>query len=300
MAESDFTESVVEQAALAWFEVLGYDISLGPDVAPGEPKALRTAYEQTILHSTLRTALENINPHLSATILDDVFAKVVYSRSPNILEENQLFHRYLVDGIDVEFIRPDGSIGGDKAWLLDFDDMSKNKWLAINQFTIIEGAQNRRPDIVVFVNGLPLAILELKNAADEHATISHAFRQLQTYKTKIPTLFRTNVLLVISDGLEAHLGTLTSDKSRFLPWRTIDGETIAPKGLPQLEVLLKGVFAKENFLDLIRNFVVFQTDGANVSKKLAAYHQFHAVNKAIKSTVIASSQHGDKRAGVDQ
>jgi type I restriction enzyme R subunit len=205
----------------------------------------------------------------------------------------------LTDGVDVE-VRDEDEYGGvrhDKVWLLDLDDLENNDWLVVNQFTVIEdrlsaggdaqAGRNRRPDVVVFVNGLPLGVIELKNPADEKATIRHAFNQLQTYKTDIPGLFIYNELLVISDGLEARGGTLTSGWDRFMPWRTIDGKEIAPRGSVELEVLLKGVFDKRRFLDLVLNFVVFDDDGATIAKKAAAYHQFHAVNKAVECTLSA-------------
>jgi len=175
----------------------------------------------------------------------------------------------------------------DKVWLLDLEDLSNNDWLAVNQFTVIEDRRNRRPDVVIFVNGLPLGVIELKNPADEKATIRQAFNQLQTYKNDIPGLFIYNELLVISDGLEARSGTLTGSWDRFMPWRTIDGKEIAPRGSLELEVLLKGVFDKQRFLDLILNFIVFEDDGSSIFKIASAYHQFHAVNKAVECTLSA-------------
>ena len=175
----------------------------------------------------------------------------------------------------------------DKVWLVDLDDLSNNDWLVVNQFTVVENHRNRRPDVVVFVNGLPLAVIELKNPADEKATIRQAFNQLQTYKADIPSLFAYNEMLIISDGLEARAGTLTSGWDRFMPWRTVDGRDVAPRGSVELEVLLKGIFDKQRFLDLIHNFIVFEDDGATVAKKLAAYHQFHAVNKAAECALSA-------------
>ena len=227
-----------------------------------------------------------------------MIGKVTRTETPSLVENNRRFHKLLTDGVDVEYRRPDGSIAGDKVWLIDFDSPERNDWLAVNQFTVVENKHNRRADIVVFVNGLPLAVIELKNAGDENATIRGAFNQLQTYKNDIPGLFATNELLVISDGLEARVGTLTADWERFMPWRTTDGETVAPKGTLELEVLLKGVFPKDRLLDLARNFVVFEVDGASVVKKVAGYHQYHAVNKALDCTVRASSPEGDKRVGV--
>ena len=183
----------------------------------------------------------------------------------------------------------------DKVWLLDLEELDNNDWLAVNQFTVMEDRRNRRPDIVVFVNGLPLGVIELKSPADEKATIHHAFNQLETYKSDIPGLFIYNELLVISDGLEARGGTLTSGWDRFIPWRTIDGKEVAPRGSVELEVLLKGVFEKRRFLDLVLNFIVFDDDGATIAKKAAAYHQFHAVNKAVECTLSACGIDADSR-----
>ena len=204
----------------------------------------------------------------------------------------------LVDGVDVEYRRQDGSIAGAKARLVDFTDPDANDWLAVNQFTVLEGHSNRRPDIVLFVNGLPLAVFEVKDAAKEQATIWTAFNDHQTKKQDIPSLFAYNEALVISDGLEARVGSLTGDKEWFLPWRTIEGEELAPPNLSQLQVLIRGLFSPRRFLDFLRHFIVFEDDGANIAKKLAGYHQFHAVNHAVEATVAASSPNGDKRAGV--
>jgi len=225
-------------------------------------------------------------------------AKSTHPDSPSLLANNRAFHRLLIDGVPVEYKHEDGHIAGDHARLVDFEHPDNNEFLAANQFTVIEGQQNRRPDIVVFVNGLPLAVIELKNPADENATIQTAFQQLQTYKNDIPTFFTYNEMLVISDGLEARAGTITSDWARFMPWRTIDGEEIAPKGRPELDVLIKGIFEKSRFLDLIKHFIVFEADGEKIAKKMAAYHQYHAVNKAVECTVKACSPQGDRRAGV--
>ena len=213
-------------------------------------------------------------------------------------ENNRRFHQALTDGIAVEYSREDGSIAGDQVFVIDFAELGNNDWLAVNQFTVIEDNRNRRADVVVFVNGLPLALMELKNPGDENATVKGAFNQLQAYKKDIPTLFAYNELLVASDGLDARAGTLTANWERFSPWRTIDGKEVAPAGSLQLDILTRGIFEKSRFLDLVRNFVVFEDDGGKVTKKVAAYHQFHAVNKAVECTVTASSMTGDKRAGV--
>ena len=234
----------------------------------------------------LQAALENINPNIPPDAIEEAVRKIARSDSPSLIENNRRFHRMLTDGVDISYMQ-DGREVHDKVWLLDLEDLDNNDWLAINQFTVSENRRNRRPDIVVFVNGLPLGVIELKNPADEKATIRHAFNQLQTYKSDIPGLFIYNELLVISDGLEARGGTLTSGWDRFTPWRTIDGKEVAPRGSVELEVLLKGAFEKRRFLDLVLNFIVFDDDGATIAKKAAAYHRFHAVNKAVECTLSA-------------
>jgi type I restriction enzyme R subunit len=305
----DFTESVVEDAALAWFAGLGYSVAHGPEIAPGEPGAERANFAEVTLAGRLMAAMERLNPCVSPEALDDGFRKVRqahFAAGGDPLARNRAFHAMLVNGVTVEQKRPDGSIGGVILRLVDFDTPDNNDWLVVNQFTVIESGtpgggdpRNRRPDIVVFVNGLPLGVLELKNAVDDQTTIWDAFRQLQTYKLQIPSLFTFNEALIISDGLEARIGTLTSDRDRFMPWRTIEGEVLAPKQMTQLEVMIAGVFEKTRFLQAIRYFVVFEDEGnGNVFKKMAGYHQFHAVNKAVADTVRAASDRGDRRVGV--
>ena len=293
-----FTESVVEQAALAWLAELGYTILHGPAIAPGEPSAERSSYSAVLLEPRVRRALQRLNPGLPPAALDEAYRKLTTADSPALLLNNRAFHARLVDGVTVEYRRADGSIAAEPVRLLDAQRPENNDFVAVNQLTVIEGGHNRRPDIVVFVNGLPLAVIELKNAADEDATIWHAFNQLQTYKQQIPALFTTNALLVISDGITARLGSLTADRERFMPWRTIAGQQPAPAALPELEVLLRGVFAPERLIDLLRHFIVFEDDGATVVKKIAGYHQFHAVRAAVEATEQAASAGGDRRGGV--
>ncbi len=283
-----FTESVVEDAALAWLGELGFAVLHGPEIAPGELGAERTSLGEGLLPKRLRAALRKLNPTLPTEALDEAFRKVTVPQHPSLIANNRAFHRMLVDGIAVECRRKDDSIGAEIVRLVDFDDPDANDWLVVNQFTVIEGQHNRRPDTVIFVNGLPLGVIELKNAADENADIWAAFNQLQTYKQQIPSLFIHNAVLVISDGLETRIGTISADKERFMPWRTIEGETVAPASMPQLEVLLRGVFDKRRFLDLVRHFIVFEDDGGtSVIKKMAGYHQFHAVRTAIEETLRA-------------
>lgn len=297
---SNITESEIEQATLDWFKGLGYSILNGPDIAPGELFAERANYGDVILEGRVRSALTNINPKVPPEAIEDAYRKLTRTihESPLLAANNHRFHKMLTDGVDIEYKNSEGRIVGDKVWLIDFDNPDNNDWLAVNQLTVVEGQNNRRPDIVVFTNGLPLGVIELKNPSDENATIKDAFNQFQTYKKEIPALFPYNEILIVSDGIEARAGTLTADWEWFLPWRTIEGEDIAPKGLPELEVLIKGIFDKRRFLDLIRYFIVFEVDGPEIAKKMAVYHQFHAVNKAIECTVKAASPKGDKRVGV--
>ncbi len=283
-----FTESVVEQAALAWLESLGWTVKHGPDIAPGELAAERSDYAQVVLTERLREALARLNPELLPEARDDAFRKTLRAEGATLEARNRGTHRMLVDGVTVEHRRRDGSIAGAQARLIDFDAPENNDWLAVNQFTVSENKHTRRPDVVLFVNGLPVAVVELKNPADENADVWTAFRQLQTYKQEIPSLFAYSAALVISDGLQARLGTVTADREWFLPWRTIEGESLAPDTVPQLEVLLRGVFEKRRFLDLVRHFIVFEDMGGGVLvKKMAGYHQFHAVNVAIQETLRA-------------
>ncbi len=291
-------ESHVEEAALHWFKGLGYEVRHGPDIAPDGPRPERGSYSDVVLPGRLRAALQRLNPHLPADTLEEVFRKVHQTETPSLIEENRRLHRMMVEGVDIEFQREDGSIGGDKARLIDFDHPERNDWLAVNQFTVIEHQNNRRPDIVLFVNGLPVAVLELKNPGDENATLEGAFNQLQTYKNQIPSLFRTNAVLVTADGLHARIGSLTADLERFMPWRTVDGQTLAPKGTPQMGTLIEGVFGKDRLLRLIRDFTVFGDTGSGLVKIVAGYHQLHAVGHAVKSTLAATGPEGDRRIGV--
>ena len=302
-----FNENIVELAALEWLSELGYSVVFGGEIAPGEAAAERANYGEVLLLGRLRAALDRINAHIPpaarAGAVDEAIRRISRTESQNPLVNNHAFHRLLTEGVDVAY-RDGGQLKHDKIWLVDFADPRANDWLAVNQFTITDvnltsrAQTNRRPDVLLFVNGLPLALFELKNAADEHATIHGAFNQLQTYLHDIPSLFTYNALLVVSDGVEARLGTLTGGWEWFKPWRTVDGAVIDPPGQTQLETLIKGVFAPERLLDLIRYFVVFETDGAAITKKVAAYHQYHAVNKAVDHTVAATRIEGDRRVGV--
>ncbi len=292
------TENIVEEACLSILQALGYSTKYGPEITGGGLLSERLDFGEVVLQKQLCSALEKLNPKIPLEGLQEALRKVRLVSHPTLIENNRAYHRLLVEGVDVEFRNKAGEIVHDKVWLIDFANPNSNEFLAVNQFTVEEGHFNRRADVVVFINGILLAVLELKNIADEQATIRKAFDQCQTYKAQIPSLFHTNALLVISDGHEARLGTVTSDWERFMAWRTVTGKELMPPGSLQLETLLKGVFKKSRLLDLIRNFIVFEDDGEKVTKKLAGYHQFHAVNKAVATTVEASSATGDKRAGV--
>jgi type I restriction enzyme R subunit len=285
---ANLVENDVELASLNWLQQLGYVTVFGPHLAPNEPSTERSSFGQPILPKRVKAALQKLNPALPAEALEEAFRKVRQSSHPTLIENNRAFHRLLAEGVDVEFRNRERQIVHDKVWLIDFANPSNNEFLGVNQFTVEESHFNRRADVVVFINGIPLAVLELKNIADEQATIRKAFNQLQTYKAQIPSLFHSNALLVISDGHQAKLGTITSDWERFMSWRTITGKELVPPGSLQLETMLKGVFDKTRLLDLVRNFIVFEDDGEKVTKKLAGYHQFHAVNKAVESTLKAA------------
>jgi type I restriction enzyme R subunit len=284
-------ESVVEDAALVWLETLGYSVLHGPEIAAGETVAERSdpSYRDVVLEARLGQALSRLNPDLPPEALEDAFRKLTRVDALSLLERNRALQRMLVDGVNVEYRRDGGSIAGAQAQVLDFEAPERNDWLAVNQFSVAEGQHLRRPDVVLFVNGLPLAVIELKNPADENATVSSAFQQLQTYQAEIPALFTYNAALVASDGVQARIGTLGAGSEWFKPWRTIGGRGDADSRLTELQVVLEGVFEKRRFLDLVRHFIVFEDYGpGELVKKMAGYHQFHAVNVAVEETLRAS------------
>jgi type I restriction enzyme R subunit len=295
---SGFAESHVEEATLAWLSELGYVTANGLDIGPDGGKPERARYGDVLLVKRLSAAIAKLNPTLDAETRAEVLAKLTQTATPSLVEENRRLHRYMIEGVPVEVRRADGSISGEQSRLIDFDNPDANDWLAVNQYTVIENKANRRPDVVIFVNGMPLGVIELKNPGDENATLDGAFNQLQTYKAQITSLFRTNAVLVISDGIAARVGSLTADRERFMPWRTVTGDEPAAKGTPELETVLKGVFDRRRFLDLVKDFIVFGDTGSDVSKILAGYHQFHAVQKAVESTLSATSAGGDRKVGV--
>src|SRR3989449_6178002 len=289
MTERGVTESVVEQAALAWLESVGWQVRNGAEIAPGEPAAERDDYGQVVLAQRLRDALARLNPSLPAEALDDAFRKLTRPEGAELIVRNRALGRLMVDGVTVEYRDAEGSIRGAQARVIDFDDPAGNDWLAVNQFSVVENKHSRRPDVVLCVNGLPLGVVELKNAADENATVWSAFQQLQTYKAEVPSLFAPNALLPVSDGVEARVGTLTAGREWFKPWRTVSGERLADPHLPELQVVIEGVFDKRRLLDLIGHFLVFEDDGsAKLVKKMAGYHQFHAVRVAVAETLRAA------------
>ncbi len=306
-------ESIVEDAALEWLKELGYAVGHGPQLAPGEPAAERDSFSEVVLVGRLREAIRRLNPAIPEEPREEALRKVLRVGTPSLTQTNRVAHRMLRDGIPVEFIQPEPSPRpspngrgrseaegeGQRRWdivrLIDFGDVRANDWLAVNQFTVIEGQHNRRPDIVVFVNGLPLGLIELKNAADEDATIWSAYSQLQTYKSEIPSLLQYNAALLVSDGLQARVGSVTANQEWFKVWRTIDGQRDAAPGSLELKTLIRGVFERQRFLDLLHHFIVFEEDpdSGQLHKIIAGYHQFHAVNAAVEETVRASGMGED-------
>src|SRR3989449_2045498 len=288
-------ESDVEENVLAILENLSYEIIRGEneDYLPDGRSALRFDYKDVVLVERLREALRRINPSITEEAREQAVKQVLRSESQKLIADNEGFHRLLVNGVDVPF-QSDGEERYQKVWLYDFGNPENNDFLATNQFTVIENNVERRPDVVLFVNGIPLLIFELKNLADEDADIWTAYDQFQTYIEQLPSLFRYNEILVISDGIEARAGTITSEKERFMQWKTIDGGK-PRRGLTEIEVLLRGMGERNRIIDIVRNFVVFEKDKETL-KKLAAYHQYWATNKAVKATKAARK--GDKKAGI--
>ena len=291
MSDIGVTESVIEQAALAWLESLDWRIVHGPEIAPDTSSAERTNYGQVVLDQRLHDSLARLNPDLPVGTLNDTFRKLTQPEGPTLDARNRAFHHMAVAGVTVEHRTDNGRVRGAQARVIDFDNPTNNDWLAVNQFTVVENKHERRPDIVLFVNGLPLGVIELKNPADEDATIWTAWQQIQTYKAELPTLFSMNAALIVSDGVKARIGTLTAGREWFKPWRTISGETLATPHLPQLQVMLEGVCAPRRFLTLVRDFIVFEDDrSGSLVKKMAGYHQFHAVEVAVAETLRAAKR----------
>jgi type I restriction enzyme R subunit len=311
------SEADIEDALLAQLRGLSFETASDEVIGPDGSAPERTSHDAVVLRQRLEDSVLRLNPHLPPEARADAVRKITQSELPNLLEENRRIHKLLVEGVDVEYYAEDGVLTAGKVALLDFEQPERNDWLAVQQFVVINGQTKRRPDVVVFVNGLPLAVIELKAPGSAGAHLAGAFNQLQTYKTQIPALFHTNALLVTSDGIAARVGSLSADLERFMPWRTTDGKAVLPKGMPELPTLIEGVFQPRRFLDLLRWFTVFGETGSGLTKIVAGYHQFHAVNRAVESTIraalpagaaedpadyklpsVASQKKGDRRAGV--
>ena len=306
-------ESDVEEIALSWLFSLGWQTAYGPEMAPETPNAERTDFTQVVLEERLRNALLNLNPDLPQSALETGLRSLINPDGPTLEARNRSFHHVLTRGVTVPVRRPDGTVSGEPAAVVDFENPANNDWLAVNQFTVKEDQSTRRADIVLFLNGLPLGIIELKNPADENTDIWDAWNQIQTYKAELPTLFSLNELLMVSDGLHARVGTLTAGKEWFKPWKTMEDQEPGAANLPELQVMLEGVCEQRNFLALLRDFIVFDDDGSGkLVKKMAGYHQFHAVQAAVEETLRATelqekasriaTRHGgapgDRRIGV--
>lgn len=308
--ELKFDESTVEEASLEILSALGYEHIKGADISPGGEYEERDSYSDVILKDRVKNALFKINRNLPEQALEEAYRQIIAFNSPSLEENNQHFHNLMVNGIDVSF-KEDNEIRTKKAYIIDFENIDNNDFIAVNQFTVV-GEETKRPDIVVFVNGIPLVVVELKSASDENVGIDEAYNQIQTYKRTIPALFNYNAFCVLSDGVNAKVGTITSNIERYMNWRTIDGENIAPLYHPQYDVLFNGMFVKERLLDIIRGFILFQegyveekdADGNKIGDKkitikiLAAYHQYFAVKKAVENTKIATRDNGDRKIGV--
>ncbi|WP_419614577.1 type I restriction endonuclease subunit R, partial [Thiolapillus sp.] len=282
-------EEELENLCLDWFREGGWDVVYGPDIAPDGADPQRDDYAQVILKHDLELAFTHINPQLPHECFEQVVSKLSQAESLDLITNNRAFHRLLLEGVPVEF-KQDEEIHNDHAFLVDFEQLTNNRFVAINQFTVSGTKQPRRPDVICFINGLPFAVLELKSPSDENADIWDAFNQLQTYKDEIGDLFIFNEALVVSDGYTARVGSLTANQERFMPWRTIKHEDDKPKLTWQLETLVRGFFDRELFLDYIRYFVLFESNGETIIKKIAGYYQFHAVREAVKATVIAAQE----------
>ena len=290
------SEDHIEQIVIQEFIELGYHYVNGADISP-EGTAQEREYDEVVLKHRLRHAIAKLNASIPSEAQEEALKKVLRTESPNLFQNNYTFHKYLTEGVDVEYRKGD-RIVGDKVWLMDFAHPSNNEFLVVNQFTIIENNINKRPDIILFVNGLPLVVIELKNAVDENATLHSAFNQLQTYKQTISSLFVYNALLIVSDGWEALYGSLTAPKPFFVPWKSIDGKLVAHADIPQMEVMVKGMLNKQVLPDLIRHYIVFHRNKEQLSKIVPRYHQYFAVNKAVETTKRATAEQGDQRAGV--
>lgn len=306
----NFTEDFLEQAVIEILQEMEYEYVFGPEIGHDGEYPERDDYHEVILNQRLRDALFTLNRHLPEDALEDAYRQIISFNSPSLQENNKQFHKLLVEGIDVSF-HQDGQIKTEKAMVLDFDHPERNSFVAVNQFTIVE-KEERRPDVLIFVNGLPLVVIELKSASDENVGIEQAYNQIQTYKNDIPSLFRYNAFSIISDGINAKAGTITSNEERFMNWRTVDGINIEPLEVPQYEVAIRGMLDKRRLVDIVQNFILFQEskeaihdengnkigDNKTIIKIMAAYHQYFAVKKAVESTKQATAEQGDRKIGV--
>jgi type I restriction enzyme R subunit len=301
------TENIIEQSAIEILQSQGWEYANGKEISPEGLFCERENFSRIVLLHRLRTAIATINPTIPLDAQEAAVQKVLRIASPDLLHNNEEFHRLLVEKVKIPY-QENGYERSHEVALIDFEHPANNQFLVVNQYTIIENNQNKRPDVLLFVNGLPLVVIELKNAASENADIKSAYQQIQTYKAIIPSLFTYNAICILSDGLECKAGSVSADLSRYMTWKTADGIKEASRFKPQLETLLKGMLQPVTLLDLVRNFIVFEKSKKEDAKtgliqiqtvkKLAAYHQFFAVNKAVQSTVNASGENGDKRGGV--
>ncbi|MEN0658260.1 type I restriction endonuclease subunit R [Caldifermentibacillus hisashii] len=306
----NFTEDLLEKAVIETLQEMDYEYAFGPDLSVGGPRPERKDYREVILAGRLRDTLYKLNRDLPPDAIEDVYRRVITFNSPSLIENNRHFHKLLTEGVDVSFHK-NGGIKTEKAIIIDFEHPERNDFLVVNQFTIIEN-ENRRPDVLIFVNGLPLVVIELKSTTDENVGIEQAYNQIQTYKQDIPSLFYYNAFCILSDGINAKTGTITSNEERFMNWRSVDGVNVASLDVPQYEVMIRGMLEKSRFLDIIQNFILFQEsketeydaagnkigDKKTIIKIMAAYHQYFAVKKAVENTKIATSTKGDRKIGV--
>ncbi len=297
MSSKVFNESGVEQSALEWLEELGYEIAFGPDLVEGSYKE-RESYLDVILKERLMDALLSLNPNVGRSVIEDAFREIIIPKQVSLIDNNRVFHLMITDGVSVSYHDESGALRHTQLKIFDFDDPANNNFLAVNQFTVVDNKTEKRPDIVVFVNGMPLVVFELKTASNENVSLKSAYRQVKNYQNAISSLFVYNAFNVISDGINAKVGTITSLEDRYTTWRTIDGKVIAPTNFPQLETLIKGMFDKTRFLDILKQFILFQKNDHDYNKIISGYHQYHAVNTAIQKTLEATSDTGDRRIGV--
>lgn len=295
---SNFIENDLEQATLEWLQNLGYQTLYGPDISPGGSFSERESFGDVVLYDRLHSALKRINKQYSNDTIAEMVKKITRQQSLSIVQNNVAFQKLITDGIDVEVRQKDGSVKTEKAYIFDTSDIENNEFLAINQYTIVENGKERRPDVVVFINGLPLVVIELKNATNEDVDIVDGFNQLQTYKKDIPTMFNYNAFLITSDGINAKVGTITSDLDRFMFWRTIDGVNENHLSFSQLQVMIYGMLDKKRFLEIVSKYSFYVNEEDKSFKILAGYHQYFAVNKALYSTHLATAENGDRKIGV--